>query len=126
MPKLLPLPLLLTLLTPLAKAQRPYVTHDAATAPDPTENPHPIPSLNTTPAPASLCTCVACGVALRKAKRANVRPDLSRVTDTWINYVHKEQFRLPDGTLARNRPFPNTLWGDDMYMSIPFLAQQFK
>src|ERR1035438_4920380 len=31
--------------------------------------------------------------------------------------------RLADGTLARPRPRPVSLWSDDMYMSVPFLAQ---
>jgi rhamnogalacturonyl hydrolase YesR len=32
------------------------------------------------------------------------------------------EFRLTDGTLARNRPQLNTLWLDDMFMGIPALA----
>ncbi|HWB54964.1 MAG TPA: glycoside hydrolase family 88 protein, partial [Tepidisphaeraceae bacterium] len=36
------------------------------------------------------------------------------------------QFRLPDGTLARNRPFPNSVWLDDSYMSVPLLAEMGK
>ena len=36
------------------------------------------------------------------------------------------QFRLKDGTLARNRPLPNSLWLDDLYMSVPCLAQAGK
>ena len=31
--------------------------------------------------------------------------------------------RLPDRTLARQRPQWPTVWADDAYMSIPFLAQ---
>jgi len=33
---------------------------------------------------------------------------------------------LADGTLARNRPLPNALWLDDLYMSVPALAQMGK
>src|SRR4029077_10766476 len=33
---------------------------------------------------------------------------------------------LPDGTLARNRPQPNTLWLDDMFMGVPAIAQMGK
>jgi len=33
---------------------------------------------------------------------------------------------LPDGTLGRPRPQPVSLWVDDFYMSIPFLAQMGK
>ena len=48
----------------------------------------------------------------------------------WIEkvdeYISRGQFRLEDGTLARQRPQPRSLWTDDFYMSIPFLAQRGK
>jgi unsaturated rhamnogalacturonyl hydrolase len=53
------------------------------------------------------------------ASKANFRP----VIDNYINFILTKQFRLTDGTLARNRPQPNTLWLDDLYMSLPALAQ---
>jgi rhamnogalacturonyl hydrolase YesR len=37
-----------------------------------------------------------------------------------------KEYRLKDGTMARNRPLPNTLWLDDMYMSIPAIVQMGK
>jgi len=37
-----------------------------------------------------------------------------------------KQYRLSDGTLARNRPQPSTLWLDDLFMSVPALAQMGK
>jgi rhamnogalacturonyl hydrolase YesR len=46
--------------------------------------------------------------------------------DNYIDYISKKQLRLKDGTLARNRPLPNTLWLDDLYMSVPALAQMGK
>jgi len=46
--------------------------------------------------------------------------------DNWMKYVSSGQFRLKDGTLARNRPLPNSLWLDDLYMSVPCLAQAGK
>jgi rhamnogalacturonyl hydrolase YesR len=46
--------------------------------------------------------------------------------DNYLHYVSSGQFRLEDGTLARNRPLPNTLWLDDLYMSVPCLAQAGK
>jgi unsaturated rhamnogalacturonyl hydrolase len=46
--------------------------------------------------------------------------------DNYISFISDKQFRLSDGTLARNRPFPNTLWLDDLYMSVPALAQMGK
>jgi rhamnogalacturonyl hydrolase YesR len=43
--------------------------------------------------------------------------------DNYVQYVATKQFRLQDGTLARNRPLPDSLWLDDLYMSVPCLAQ---
>ncbi|WP_346860715.1 glycoside hydrolase family 88 protein [uncultured Draconibacterium sp.] len=36
-------------------------------------------------------------------------------------HISNHQFRLEDGTLARNRPQYKSVWADDMYMSVPFL-----
>jgi unsaturated rhamnogalacturonyl hydrolase len=51
--------------------------------------------------------------------KANFRP----IINNYINFILTKQFRLKDGTLARNRPQPNTLWLDDLYMSLPALVQ---
>jgi rhamnogalacturonyl hydrolase YesR len=61
--------------------------------------------------------------ALVKARRAGVGPDLLPVIEHWSEYIAKRQFRLADGTLARQRPQPESLWADDLYMSVPALAQ---
>jgi rhamnogalacturonyl hydrolase YesR len=61
--------------------------------------------------------------ALVKARRAGIGPDLMAVIDHWSDYIAHRQFRLPDGTLARQRPQPESLWADDLYMSVPALAQ---
>lgn len=71
----------------------------------------------------SLDDCGAMCAALIKARRANVGPDLEPVIKHWIDYISTKQFRLPDGTLARQRPQPISLWGDDCYMGVPALAQ---
>ena len=36
------------------------------------------------------------------------------------------EYRLIDGTFARKRPQRNTLWLDDMFMSIPAIVQMGK
>jgi rhamnogalacturonyl hydrolase YesR len=61
--------------------------------------------------------------ALIKAQRAGVTADLRPLIDNYIAYISGKQFRLGDATLARNRPHPETLWLDDLYMSVPALAQ---
>jgi unsaturated rhamnogalacturonyl hydrolase len=58
-------------------------------------------------------------------KTFNISKDqaLRPFIDNYINYISKKQLRLDDGTLARNRPLPHALWLDDLYMSVPALAQ---
>jgi rhamnogalacturonyl hydrolase YesR len=65
----------------------------------------------------SMCAAVV------KARRLGVGPDLMPVIDNWSDYVAHRQFRIADGTLARQRPQPESLWADDLYMSVPALAQ---
>jgi rhamnogalacturonyl hydrolase YesR len=65
----------------------------------------------------------AMAAAIIKARRAGVGPDLQPVIDTADAFLSHGQFRLPDGTLARHWPIPETVWADDMYMSVPALAQ---
>ncbi|UZR98896.1 glycoside hydrolase family 88/105 protein [Chondrinema litorale] len=64
--------------------------------------------------------------AIIKAKRNGLDADVQPVIDNYIDYISNKQFRLFDGTLARNRPLPNTLWLDDLFMSVPALAQMGK
>jgi rhamnogalacturonyl hydrolase YesR len=62
--------------------------------------------------------------AMIEAARAGIRPDLLRPRiDGYLAWIRTGQYRLPDGTLARNQPMPDTLWLDDLYMSVPALAQ---
>jgi len=61
--------------------------------------------------------------ALVRARFAKVGPDLKGMIDTCSNYVQKKQYRLDDGTFARQRPQASSLWADDMYMGIPALAE---
>lgn len=74
----------------------------------------------------SLDHCGSIGAALIKI--FSVKPDERfRVwIDTVDNYISKKHYRLEDGTLARHRPQPTSLWTDDMYMCVPFLAQMGK
>ena len=64
--------------------------------------------------------------AMIKLYRNSNYPALRPVIDNYINYVFTKEYRLPDGTIARNRPQKNTLWLDDLYMAIPAIAQMGK
>ena len=61
-----------------------------------------------------------------KAQRSGLTNNLRPLIDNYINYVFTKEYRLKDGTIARNRPQKNTLWLDDMYMAIPAIAQMGK
>jgi unsaturated rhamnogalacturonyl hydrolase len=63
--------------------------------------------------------CAAMIKTLNEGKNQALRP----LIDNYIDYISNKQLRLTDGTLARNRPLPNSLWLDDLYMSVPALAQ---
>ena len=74
-------------------------------------------------APRALDDCGAMCAAMIKATRAGSKANLRPLIDTAISYILTKEHRLKDGTLARNRPQPNTIWLDDLFMSVPALAQ---
>lgn len=66
--------------------------------------------------------CAAMIKTMNAGGSKSLRPDI----DNYINYISTKQQRLQDGTLSRNRPLPNALWLDDLYMSVPALGQMGK
>ena len=64
--------------------------------------------------------------AMIKAEQAGIDADLNPMIDNFIDFISNKQQRFNDGTLARNRPLPNSLWLDDLFMSVPALAQMGK
>ncbi len=76
--------------------------------------------------PRALDDCGAMCAAMIKATRTGSRANLRPLIDSHINYILTKEHRLADGTLARNRPQPNTIWLDDLFMSVPALAQMGK
>jgi unsaturated rhamnogalacturonyl hydrolase len=61
--------------------------------------------------------------AFIKAKNEGLKANADPLINNYLDFISNKQFRLKDGTLARNRPQDNTLWLDDMFMSVPALAQ---
>lgn len=91
------------------------------------ENPEGDNPLRQMLAPHALDDAGAMCAAMIKAERYGVtKADLRPIIDNYIDYISNKEFRLPDGTLARNRPLPNTIWLDDLFMSVPALAQMGK
>jgi unsaturated rhamnogalacturonyl hydrolase len=76
--------------------------------------------------PHALDDCGAMCAAMIKATREGSKANLRPLIDVHIDYILNKEHRLKDGTLARNRPQPNTLWLDDLFMGIPALAQMGK
>jgi unsaturated rhamnogalacturonyl hydrolase len=76
--------------------------------------------------PGALDDAGAICAAMIKAERKGLKAELRPVINNFMDYISNNQFRLNDGTLARNRPQDNTLWLDDLFMSIPALAQMGK
>jgi unsaturated rhamnogalacturonyl hydrolase len=74
-------------------------------------------------APDRLDDTGAMAAALIKAHRAQVVPRGRGQIDVYLDWIANRQFRLFDGTLARQVPMPSSLWLDDLYMSVPALAQ---
>lgn len=76
--------------------------------------------------PRALDDCGAMCAAMIKATRSGSRANLRPLIDTHIDYIMNKEHRLSDGTLARNRPQPNTIWLDDLFMGVPAMAQMGK
>lgn len=64
--------------------------------------------------------------AMIKTKERGSEADLDPMINNFMDYISNGQFRLEDGTLARNRPMANSIWLDDLFMSVPALAQMAK
>jgi rhamnogalacturonyl hydrolase YesR len=73
--------------------------------------------------PRSLDDAGALCTAMMRARRAHLGPDLSAQIGVCGDWVAQRQLRLPDGTLARQRPQAVSLWADDLYMGVPALAE---
>ncbi len=64
--------------------------------------------------------------AMIKAKMDKVEFDGQPIMDRYFDYIMNKEYRLPDGTFARNRPQKNTIWLDDMFMGVPAIANMGK
>jgi len=64
-----------------------------------------------------------CAAMIKAQYGRTPQMDMKPSINNYIDYILTKEFRLKDGTLARNRPQANTLWLDDLYMSLPALAQ---
>lgn len=70
----------------------------------------------------ALDDCGSIGAAMVKTYLKDRNDDYLDLITIIADYIANKQFRLEDGTLARHRPQFQSVWADDMYMSVPFLA----
>jgi len=64
--------------------------------------------------------------AMIKAEMTGMKFNGRPLIDRYIDYIMNKEYRLADGTFARNRPQHNTVWLDDMFMAIPAIANMGK
>lgn len=78
----------------------------------------------------SLDDCGSFASALLEVMKDHEIPEGEKIADAVAEYMIKKQQRLADGTFYRNHsylPIMNeTMWADDMYMSIPFLCRYYE
>ncbi|MEN3324735.1 glycoside hydrolase family 88 protein [Mariniflexile soesokkakense] len=74
----------------------------------------------------ALDDCGSIGASLIKTYSKNKNEKYLELINQTADFISNKQFRLKDGTLARNRPQYESVWADDLYMSVPFLANMGK
>ena len=67
-----------------------------------------------------------CAAMIKTSTFDKASSKLDTLIGNYIDYIMYHQYRLKDGTFARKRPLYNTVWLDDMFMSIPALLQMGK
>lgn len=67
--------------------------------------------------------CGAMAAGLSDVNEIDPHPEYAAYLKRAADYIMEKQDRLPDGTLVRPSPRKMTLWADDLYMSVPFLAR---
>lgn len=70
----------------------------------------------------ALDDCGSIGAAMIKTYMKTKNEAYLKLIHRVDEHVSENQFRLDDGTLARHRPQYESLWADDLYMSVPFLV----
>ncbi|MCA9734846.1 glycoside hydrolase family 88 protein [candidate division KSB1 bacterium] len=64
--------------------------------------------------------------AMLKTQMEGIEFNGQSIIDRYFDHIMNKQYRLADGTFARNRPQRNTVWLDDMFMGVPAVANMGK
>lgn len=70
--------------------------------------------------------CGAMGAAVIEVYQLDSKKEYKWYIDNAADHIMNNQVRLSDGTLSRTFPRDMTVWADDVYMSVSFLAQMGK
>ena len=92
----------------------------------PKDNEEADPQMRQLLRPEALDDAGAMCTAVLKAKMDKVGFDGTVMIERYSNFILNKEYRLTDGTFARNRPQKNTIWLDDMFMAVPALANMGK
>lgn len=74
----------------------------------------------------SLDDCGAMSAGLLEVYALDKKKEYMDYLQRVSNHVLSGQVRLPDGTLTRTSPRKYTIWADDLFMSVPYLARMGK
>lgn len=70
--------------------------------------------------------CGAMGASLIELYEKDKKAEYKEYIDMAADYIMNKQLRLDDGTFSRPVPHRNTIWADDLYMNVSFLARMYK
>lgn len=76
--------------------------------------------------PHALDDAGAVSAAMLKALSKDKSLSCKSLIDNYMDFILHKEYRLSDGTYGRNRPQPNSVWLDDMFMAIPSLVNMGK
>ena len=71
----------------------------------------------------SLDDCGAMAASVIEVYQMEKKKEYKAYIDKTADFIMNKQDRLTDGTLCRKTPHEMTVWADDLYMSVPFLAR---
>jgi unsaturated rhamnogalacturonyl hydrolase len=78
----------------------------------------------------SLDDCGSFGSAMLETARHAQLDGYRPIADYVADFIFNRQDRLPDGTFCRRKMMhifhQNTMWADDLYMSVPFLCRYYE
>lgn len=67
--------------------------------------------------------CGAMGAGILAVQKLEPQKRYRDYLDLAADHIMNKELRLADGILCRATPYKMTVWGDDLYMSVPFLAR---